>query len=75
MTLRLPFDTDDPEFTRGVEIGLLWAALRDNPGTQVFTLHATNAEMILRVAEVTGRAVRSLELGEDWLDVRFEAVE
>lgn len=55
MTLVLPFDSDDPEFTRGVEIGMAYSTLRDWDGPQTFTMHASNLEMILRLAESTGR--------------------
>ena len=35
-------------------------------------VRATNVEMVMRVADATGRRVRSEELSDDWLFVRFE---
>lgn len=48
--LVLPFDTDDPEFRRGVEAGALWAHLEHEPYVAK-TVHADNAEMVMRIAE------------------------
>jgi hypothetical protein len=73
-SLLLPFDTDDPQFVRGFEAGRLWALLRASPEESVEEYaHASNAEMILRLGEATGREVASDELGNDWLFIRFEA--
>lgn len=72
----LKFDTDDPEFARGFELGFLWARTRDRKDQPVEEYaHATNAEMVLRIAEATGRRVVSEELGGGWLNVRFEPPE
>jgi hypothetical protein len=72
----LPFDSDSPEFTRGFEIGRLWAKLREHPNEPIEEwLHASNAEMVLRVAEATGRTVMSKETGDNWLKVSFEPAE
>jgi hypothetical protein len=69
----LPFDTDEPEFARGFEVGRLWAVLRLTPDDQIEEYaHASNAEMMLRLAEATGRQVRSEELGDGWLLMTFE---
>src|SRR5205085_3545222 len=72
-SLLLAFDTCDPQFARGFESGRLWALLRERPD-KVFQEYARaeNVEMILRIADATGRAVRSEELGEGWLWVRFD---
>lgn len=68
----LAFDTDDPEFARGFEAGRLWTLLRESPDEPIdANVSATNAEMVLRIAEATGRRVHSEELGLDWLHVRF----
>lgn len=66
----LEFDRDDPEFTLGVEIGMLWQRLQleDLPLTAV--VHGENAEMALRVAEAKGLVLRVLDLG-DWLGVCY----
>ncbi len=68
----LPFDTDDPEFIRGFEAGRIWALLAEHPYTHVTeTVHAWNAEMFLRMGEVLGRPVRSREVDETWIAIRF----
>lgn len=66
--LALPFDTDDPEFRRGVEIGMLWARL-DHEDRFSATIHADNAEMVLRVMEAKDVSFAASPLGEDWLAV------
>jgi hypothetical protein len=71
----LPFDTDDAEFARGFETGRLWALLNSTDEEVVETVHAANAEMILRLGEATGRHVRSVELDENWIEVTFTEVD
>lgn len=68
----LPFDTQDPSFARGFEAGRLWGVLRERPD-DAFEEYASaaNAEMVLRIAEATGREVKSEELGDGWLSVTF----
>jgi hypothetical protein len=68
----IAFDTNDAEFVRGFEIGRLWTILRTEPGVVEEYLRATNIEMALRLAESTGRRVRSTELSDQWLLVRFD---
>lgn len=66
------FDSDDSEFARGFEAGRLWALLRERPSEPVEEYaHAANAEMLLRLAEATGRTVQSTELDDGWLAVQF----
>jgi hypothetical protein len=68
----LAFDTDSADFARGFEAGRLWAVLRQNATADVVEYaHTTNAEMVLRLAEATGRSVSSEELGDGWLEVTF----
>jgi hypothetical protein len=68
----LRFDTDDPQFVRGFELGSLWRELRAEEETDVTAyVHGSNAEMVMRAAEATGRKVVSEELGEGWLLVHF----
>lgn len=69
--LVLPFDTDDVEFTRGVQIGVVWLSLTIDPAEVGAVLYASNAEMVLRMAEATGRSVRSVDLDETWIEVTF----
>lgn len=74
--LALPFDSDEPEFARGVEVGCVFTELRHTPSDRAasFTVHATNAEMVLRFSETLGRYVSSEEIGDDWLRVRFAPI-
>jgi hypothetical protein len=68
----LRFDTDRDAFARGFEAGRLWALLRERPHEEVEELtHGSNAEMVLRMAEALGRAVRSEDLDETWMIVHF----
>ena len=73
-SLALPFDTDDPEFCRGVEAGLLYAEAErlGVPGDSYeATIHADNAEMVMRIAEARGLEFTADPLGGDWLRVRL----
>jgi hypothetical protein len=74
-TCLLPFDTDDAEFARGFEAGRLWALLREREDEVVETVHAVNAEMILRLGEATGRRVQAVDLDENWIEATFSEVE
>ena len=67
----LPFDTDDAEFVRGFEAGRLWALLCVEEDEVVETVHASNAEMMLRLGEATRRNVRAADLDENWVEVTF----
>lgn len=71
----LEFDTAAADFVRGVEVGRLWEILKGTPGEVEEIVHASNAEMILRIAEATGRGVRSQELDATWLLVTFSGAE
>jgi hypothetical protein len=81
-TLELAFDTDDPEFCRGFEAADVFQAVRrfsagemiyedDVPGALTETVHASNAEMMLRIAERFSLVVCSEEIGGGWLRVSF----
>jgi len=70
MDLVLPFDTDDPQFARGFEAGRLWEQLATGEPV-VMTLHATNIEMAMRMAEARGWVVRGDGLGYEWVHVSF----
>jgi hypothetical protein len=80
--LVLAFDTDDQEFLRGFEAASVYCDARslaageqvhedDKPGMLRATVHATNAEMMLRIAEAHGLHVRSEDIAEGWLEVTF----
>ncbi len=71
-SLVLAFDTSASDFVRGVEVGRLWEQLKsDEPVVQ--EIHASNAEMLLRMAEATGRLLRADELDDTWLLAHFDA--
>ena len=70
----LAFDTDDPEFARGVEIGRLWEMLRHHDDAFIQEIHATNAEMVLRMGEATGRTLTAEEMdGDVWMLLKVKA--
>lgn len=57
--LLLAFDSDDPEFTRGVEIGLLWMRCQHEAPPVEAIVHASNIEMVMRVADAYGLTATS----------------
>jgi hypothetical protein len=70
----LPFDRDTSDFARGFEAGRLWALLRLMPDQPIEeTVHVSNAEMLIRMSEATGRPVRATEMDSDWLEATFDA--
>jgi hypothetical protein len=67
----LAFDSDDHKFIRGFEAARIWeAAKRDLTKGFTETVHVENAEMMLRIAEATGREVVSSEDG-GWMHCSF----
>lgn len=81
-SLVLPFDTEDSEFCRGFEAGHVDAICArfaageriyedDPPDQHVETIHASNAEMMLRIAETHKLLVRSEEVDDTWIHVWF----
>ena len=71
----LQFDTDSPEFIRGVEVGRIWERLKNEDEEVLVMIHATNAEMIMRISEATDRPVISEEHDDRWMTVTFAAKE
>ena len=72
--LLLQFDTDDEAFAKGFEIGRLWTALEHDPDAELEAVaHASNAEMLLRVAEAHGRRITTVDLDDHWLSATFTA--
>jgi hypothetical protein len=69
--LVLPFDTDDPEFVRGVEVGMLHQRLCSERLPITATIHASNVEMALRLAEAHSASASADELGSDFLSVNY----
>jgi len=70
MERELRFDTDDPEFARGFEIGVLWERL-NSLGSCHMSIHASNAEMVTRMASAARREVSIEALEDDWIHVTF----
>lgn len=78
--LLLPFDVDSPEFSRGFEAGRVWATLQmalcfDEFDVEPIAVHASNAEMMLRIAEACGLHVTSVGLDDTWIEVTFKAAD
>lgn len=73
--LVLPFDTDNSEFARGVEIGRLWEIIKATHEAFEGTVHLSNAEMVLRMSEAQNRTVKSEEIDEIWMTVKFGEAE
>jgi hypothetical protein len=70
MDLICPFDSDDPEFVRGFEIGALWERLKAGMPCEAM-IHAANAEMVIRLAEASSVGFSAEDLGGDWIQVEF----
>jgi hypothetical protein len=68
LSLALPFDSDEPEFRRGVEIGMLWSDI-EHMGCAEATVHADCAEMVLRIAEAKGLRFLATVIDDNWLHV------
>lgn len=58
----LRFDSAHPEFVRGVKAGRLLESFEQ-------AVHANNAEMIMRMAEVTGHTYRAQDLDDEWISL------
>lgn len=77
--LVLPFDTDDPEFTRGFTCGMIWQLMElDTPGIEL-SITSDNLFMCSQMADVKGYLLEMKETGvkvseledSDWLNVSF----
>lgn len=75
--LVLPFDSDDPEFTRGFVCGQAWQLLElDTPGFEM-TITSDNLYMFMSMADAKGYSIKMEETGKkasnledtDWLRV------
>lgn len=70
--LALQFDTDDESFVRGFEAGRIWALMEENPDRlSGLIFHATNAEMVMRMAESKGLKLKA-QFTDDGNWMRFE---
>lgn len=67
--LLLAFDTDDPEFTRGFEIGQMWERLERDGFLQQPLAHASNSEMFMRMAEAKGMRFSAEEVNDEWVSI------
>lgn len=68
--LVLRFDSDEPEFTHGFEVGQIWERLTHEPGFEG-PIHAENAEMVMRIAEARGCDFSGEDAGDGWMHVRL----
>lgn len=67
--LVLPFDTDDVEFVRGFEAGRMWERIKSDHTDWDETVHANNAEMIMRMCERENRSFRAEILDDTFAHV------
>jgi hypothetical protein len=75
-SLALAFDSDDPEFVRGVEVGRLWEILKSRPDEQVTeVIHLSNAEMALRIGEALDRHVIADPSDDGWTAITYAPVD
>jgi hypothetical protein len=68
--LLMPFDTDEREFTRGFQMGMVWALSEPAPTTSVM-VYAVNAELLVRMKE-RGCRFACREANDDWLEIEFD---
>jgi len=71
--LELNFDTDNFEFARGVEVGMVYERMQTHRycGSNTVTVHNENTEMMLRIAENLGLAFKGEELDDHFTAVTF----
>lgn len=67
--LLLAFDSDDPEFSRGFEAGCLWQRIKQDQTTWDQMIHASNAEMVMRMCEAEERTFRAEPIDDEWVSV------
>jgi hypothetical protein len=77
-TLMLRYDTDDPEFSRGFQCGMIWQLLHGGVNEFEIPVYLTNAEMVMRMAEAAGYTYTAryeneseLEGDADWILIKF----
>jgi hypothetical protein len=70
-SLLVAFDRSSPLFARGVEVGMLWERLCTEQLPVSATVHESNIEMVLRLAEARNCPVRAAELNDEWLAVTY----
>lgn len=77
--LNLQIDSDNPEFARGIQVGMIWQLLFSEVPEFDIPVYASNAEMIMRMCETLGyeyEATYEADLPEgtdaDWMMVSFK---
>jgi hypothetical protein len=68
LSLVLPFDTTDPKFRRGVEVGVLWATLRLR-GRAGGTVCWETAAMLMKIADEKRLQFSAKPVDETWVTV------
>jgi hypothetical protein len=53
-SLNLQFDSEHPEFARGVQVGMIWQLLNGEVPEFEIPVYVSNSEMVIRMAEATG---------------------
>lgn len=67
------YDTDDPEFFRGAEIGYLEAKVELLGGVAIReVMRRSNEEMVRRVSEGAGRGLHVEAIDSEWMEVTLE---
>lgn len=70
--LVLAFDSADPEFARGFDIGNIYGQLKADPYHLEATIQAGNAEMLMRCAEQAGYTFAAEPCGDDYVSVTLD---
>ncbi|GII34359.1 hypothetical protein Pmi06nite_78010 [Planotetraspora mira] len=67
--LRLAFDSDDPEVHSRLRSWQIWERLERDRYVHQSAARATNAEMLIRMAETFGLPFRAKHLADDWVSI------
>lgn len=75
----LQYDTDSPEFARGVQVGMIWQLLHGGVEEFQIPVYASNSEMVLRMADAANFSVSAFyeneEVGgedHEWMLITFK---
>ncbi len=68
--LVLKFDSDNPEFYRGFEAGLVWAHAYNCRGLDAI-VHTVNAEMVMRICEALSLPFRAEPIDDNLMRVKL----
>lgn len=70
--LHLAFDTDDPEFARGFEAGVVYGQMQHLSRVEQ-TIGVRNIEMVMRMAEAGGWTFTALHGDDpDWVTIQMK---